>query len=391
MKPSATVVATQRARDFAATTGRSVITLTFGEPDFDTPDNVKQAAIAAIARGETKYTPVAGLAPLREAVAEKFRRENGLACTAARTIVGVGAKHMIHNAFLATLDPGDEVIVPTPCWISYPEMVALCGAKVVFLPTRIEDGFRLDPAALAAAITPRTKWFVLTTPSNPSGAVYTADETAVLAAVLARHPDVLVMADNIYEHLVFDGRPFVTPAQVAPELAPRTLTVNGVSKGHAMTGWRVGYATGPQWLIDAMELLQGQQTSGACSIAQWATLEALVGPQTFIRETRAVFQARRDLVVARLEATPRLRCHRPEGSFYVFPSIAGAIGLRTPCGRLIENDTAFVDALLHREGVGLVAGAAFHLSPYVRLSFAAATEVLEEACARIARFCGELR
>ena len=390
MQPSATVVATQRARDLAAV-GRSVITLTFGEPDFDTPDNVKQAAVAAIVRGDTKYTPVAGIAPLREAIADKLRRENGLDCTAAQTIVGVGAKHVIHNAFLATLDAGDEVIVPTPCWISYPEMVALCGAKVVYVSTRIEDGFRLDPAALAAAITPRTKWFVLTTPSNPSGAVYTQDEIAALAAVLARHPNVLVMADNIYEHLVFDGRAFATPAQVAPDLARRTLTVNGVSKGHAMTGWRVGYAAGPQWLIDAMEMLQGQQTSGACSIAQWATLEALVGPQTFIRDTREIFQARRDLVVARLEATRHMRCHRPEGSFYVFPSIAGAIGRRTPCGRVIDTDTDFVDALLEREGVGLVAGAAFHLSPYVRLSFAAATEVLEEACTRIARFCDALR
>ena len=368
-----------------------MITLTFGEPDFDTPDTVKAAAIAAIGRGDTKYTPVAGIAPLREAVADKFRRENGLDCTAAQTIVGVGAKHVIHNAFLATLDPGDEVIVPTPCWISYPEMVALCGAKVVYLPTRIEEGFKLAPEALAAAITPRTRWFVLTTPSNPSGAVYTDDEIAALAAVLARHPNVLVMADNIYEHLVFDGRPFVTPAQVAPELATRTLTVNGVSKGYAMTGWRVGYAAGPQWLIDAMEMLQGQQTSGACSIAQWATLEALVGPQTFIRETRAIFQSRRDLVVARLEATRHMRCHRPEGSFYVFPSVAGAIGLRTPCGRRIDSDVDFVDALLEREGVGLVAGAAFHLSPHVRLSFAAATDVLEEACARIARFCDALR
>ena len=390
IKPSATVEATKRAADRAAS-GRDVVTLTFGEPDFDTPDNVKEAAIDAIRRGETKYTPVAGIEPLRAAVAEKFRRENGLDYPASQTIVGVGAKQVIFNAFLATLDPGDEVIVPTPCWISYPEMVALSDGVIVDLSTRMEDGFRLRAEALEAAITPRTKWLVLTTPSNPSGAVYSRDELKSLTDVLLRHPHVWVLADNIYEHLVFDGLDFTTPAQVEPALLDRTLTVNGVSKGYAMTGWRVGYAVGPVELIKAMETLQGQQTSGACSIAQWATLEALTGPQQFLHDTRRIFQDRRDLLVARLDATRHMRCHKPEGSFYVYPSIAGAIGLTTPKGRVLRTDTDFVDALLETEGVGLVSGAAFRLSPYVRLSFAAATPVLEEACTRIGRFCDALR
>ena len=389
MKPSATTEATDRARSLREA-GRDVITLTFGEPDFDTPDNVKRAAVAAMERGETKYTPVAGIAPLREAIIAKFRAENGIRYRADEVIVGVGAKQVVFNAFLATLDPGDEVIVPTPCWPSYPEMVALAGSTVVTVATRMADGFRLGPEALEAAITPRSKWLVLTTPSNPSGAVYSPDELAALAAVLERHPRVLVLADNIYEELVFDGRAFATPAGVEPRLQARTLTVNGVSKGHAMTGWRIGYGGGPRELIAGMETLQGQQTSGACSVAQWAAVEALTNTRAFLDETREVFEGRRDLVVSMLNQSRHLRCHTPEGTFYAYPSIADAIGRRTPDGAVLATDGDFVDALLDTAGVGAVAGAAFGLSPHFRLSFAAATPVLEEACRRIQRFCASL-
>lgn len=389
MQPSATTLATDRARA-ERLAGRDVITLTFGEPDFDTPANVKAAAVAALDRGETKYTPVRGIGPLREAVREKFRAENGISYADDEVIVGVGAKQILFNAFLATVDPGDEVIVPTPCWPSYPEMVALAGGTTVRVATRMEDGFRLGPEALAAAITPRSKWLVLTTPSNPSGAVYAKHELAALAEVLERHPHVHVIADNIYEHLVFDGLSFATPAALSPALQARTLTVNGVSKGHAMTGWRIGYGGGPRALIAGMEALQSQQTSGACSVAQWATVEALCNSEDFLARTRAVFEARRDLVVAMLADAPHVTCHKPEGTFYVYPSIEGAIGRRTPGGAVLADDEDFVRALLETAGVGTVAGAAFGLSPHFRISFAAATPVLEEACHRIERFCRSL-
>ena len=389
MKPSATTMATNRARDLQLARG-NVITLTFGEPDFDTPPNVKRAAIEALDRGETKYTPVAGIAPLRAAVIEKLRVENGVDYADDEVIVGVGAKQILFNAFLATIDPGDEVVVPTPCWPTYPEVVALAGGTTIYLPTRLEDGFRLRPDALEAAITPRTKWLVLTTPSNPSGVVYTSDELQSLAQVLLRHPHVWLIADNIYEELVFDGLPFTTPAAAEPRMKTRTLTVNGVSKGHAMTGWRIGYGAGPRELIGGMEALQSQQTSGACSIAQWATIEALTNSRPFLDETRQVFEGRRNLVVSMLNQTKHLHCHKPEGTFYVFPSLSDVVGRRMPDGTVLETDVDFVEALLETAGVGTVAGSAFQLSPYFRMSFAAATPVLEEACYRIQRFCASL-
>ena len=390
VKPSATVAATQKARDLKAQ-GRTIIPLTIGEPDFDTPDNVKEAAIAAIRRGETKYTPVAGIEPLREAIVEKFKRENGLVYEKSQVIVGTGAKHILFNAFLATINPGDEVIVPAPYWVSYPDMVAIADGKVVEIKTRMEHGFKLMPEDLEAAITPKTKWLLLNSPSNPSGAAYTRGELKRLTDVLARHPHVWVMTDDIYEHLVYGDFEFTTPAQVDPGLMERTLTINGVSKSYAMTGWRIGYAAGPKALIKAMDMLQGQQTSGACSIAQWAAVEALNGTQAFIPEARKVFEGRRDLVVSMLNQTKYLKCPTPEGAFYVYPSCAEAIGRKTPDGKTLETDQDFVEALLETEGVAVVQGTAFGLGPNFRLSYATATPVLEEACGKIQRFCASLR
>ncbi len=389
VKPSATVAASQKARDLKAQ-GRTIISLTIGEPDFDTPDNVKQAAIAAIQRGETKYTPVAGIEPLRQAIVDKFRRENGLSYKPAQVIVGTGAKHILFNAFLATVNPGDEVIVPAPFWVSYPDMVAIADGRCVAVPTRMEDGFKLTAQELEAAITPRTKWLLLNSPSNPSGAAYTRGELKALTDVLVRHPHVWVMTDDIYEHLVYGEFEFTTPAQVEPSLLDRTLTINGVSKSYAMTGWRIGYAAGPLPLIKAMDMLQGQQTSGACSIAQWAAVEALNGTQGFIPEARRVFEGRRDLVVSMLNQTKYLKCPTPEGAFYVYPSVAEALGRRTPEGKVIETDADFVEALLESEGVAVVQGTAFGQGPNFRLSYAAATPVLEEACGKIQRFCASL-
>ena len=390
VKPSATVAATQKARDLKAQ-GKTIIPLTIGEPDFDTPDNVKQAAIAAIMRGETKYTPVAGIEPLRQAIVDKFKRENQLDYKLSQVIVGTGAKHILFNAFLATINPGDEVIVPAPYWVSYPDMVAIADGKCVEVKTRMEDGFKLTAEQLEAAITPKTKWLLLNSPSNPSGAAYTRGELTRLTQVLARHPHVWVMTDDIYEHLVYGDFEFTTPAQVDPGLMERTLTINGVSKSYAMTGWRIGYAAGPQVLIKAMDMLQGQQTSGACSIAQWAAVEALNGTQAFIPESRKVFEGRRDLVVSMLNQTKFLKCPTPEGAFYVYPSCAEAIGRTTPEGKLLETDQDFVEALLETEGVAVVHGTAFGLGPNFRLSYATATPVLEEACGKIQRFCASLR
>lgn len=390
VKPSATIAVSQKARELKAA-GRDVIGLGAGEPDFDTPQNIKDAAIDAIRRGETKYPPVAGIAPLREAIAQKFARENGLTYKPSQTIVGTGGKQILYNAFVATLNPGDEVVIPAPYWVSYPEMVALNGGTPVFVDTRIEDGFKVRPEALEAAITPRTKWFLFNSPSNPSGAAYTRDELKALTDVLMRHSHVWVLTDDMYEHLVFGGFEFTTPAQVEPALYERTLTMNGVSKAYCMTGWRIGYAAGPDQLIKAMEMVQGQQTSGACSIAQFAALEALSGPQDFLPGFREAFERRRDLVVSMLNQAKGLNCPKPEGAFYVYPSCAEAIGRTAPSGRTIATDEDFVSELLEAEGVAVVHGSAFGLGPNFRISYAAADATLEEACDRIQRFCASLR
>ncbi len=390
VKPSATIAVTQKARDLKAK-GRDVISLSVGEPDFDTPDNVKEAAIAAIRRGETKYTPVPGIVPLREAIARKFKRENGLDYRPAQTIVGTGGKQILFNAFLATCNPGDEVVIPAPFWVSYPDMVLIAGGTPVIVPTTLENSFKLQAEDLERAITPRTKWVLLNSPSNPSGAAYSRAEMKALTDVVLRHPDVWVLTDDIYEHLVYGGFEFCTPAQVEPGLMDRTLTMNGVSKSYAMTGWRIGYAAGPDRLIKAMDMLQGQQTSGACSIAQWASVEALDGPQDFIPKSRAVFEGRRDLVVSMLNQARGLKCPVPEGAFYVYPSCAELIGKATPGGRVIETDEDFVTELLESEGVAAVHGSAFGTGPNFRISYATSNDLLEKACAKIQSFTASLR
>ena len=389
VKPSATIAVTQKARDLKGQ-GRDIISLSVGEPDFDTPDNIKAAAIDAIRRGETKYPPVSGINPLREAIAAKFKRENNLDYKPSQVIVGTGGKHILFNAFMATLNPGDEVIVTAPYWVSYPEMVALCGGTAVVVQTRMEDGFKLQPEDLERAITPRTKWVVLNSPSNPSGAAYTRDELKKVTDILVRHPHVWVLPDDMYEHLTYGDFKFVTPAEIEPALYDRTLTMNGVSKAYAMTGWRIGYAAGPEQLIKAMDMIQGQQTSGACTIAQWASVEALNGPQDFIATSRKAFQGRRDLVVSMLGQAKHLKCPSPEGAFYVFPSCAGTIGLKTPSGKTIQTDQDFVTELLEAEGVATVQGSAFGTGPNFRVSYATSDKVLEEACTRIQRFCASL-
>ena len=386
VKPSATIAVTQKARELK-NAGRDVIGLGAGEPDFDTPDNVKNAAIEAIRRGETKYTPVSGIAPLREAIASKFKRENNLDYRPEQTIVGTGGKQILFNAFMATLNPGDEVVIPTPYWVSYPEMVALCGGNPAFAPTSADNGFKLSADALEKAITPRTKWLVLNSPSNPSGAAYTEAELRALADVLLKHPQVWVLTDDMYEHLTYGDFVFKTLAEVEPNLYGRTLTMNGVSKAYAMTGWRIGYAAGPVELIKAMDMIQGQQTSGACTIAQWASVEALNGPQDFIARNKAIFQGRRDLVVSMLNQARGIVCPSPEGAFYVYPSCAELIGRKGPSGKAIANDEDFCTELLESEGVAVVFGTAFGLGPNFRISYATSEELLEEACKRIQRFC----
>lgn len=390
VKPSATIAVAQKARDLKAK-GKDVISLSAGEPDFDTPDNVKNAAIDAIKRGETKYTPVSGIPELRQAIAAKFKRENGLDYKPEQTIVGTGGKQILFNAFMATLNPGDEVIIPTPYWVSYPEMVLLTGGTPVFVETRNEDNFKLRPEVLEAAITPKTKWFVFNSPSNPSGAAYTRDEMKALTDVLMRHSHVHILTDDMYEHLTYGDFIYTTPAQVEPGLYDRTLTMNGVSKAYAMTGWRIGYAAGPLALIKAMDMVQGQQTSGACSIAQWAAVEALNGPQDFVLKNKKIFEARRDLIVSMLNQANGITCPVPEGAFYVYPSCAGTIGKKTPGGKVIATDEDFVTALLEDEGVAVVHGSAFGLGPNFRISYAASEGLLEEAGNRIQRFCASLR
>ncbi len=389
VKPSATIAVTQKARDLR-NAGRDIISLSIGEPDFDTPDNIKRAAIKAIERGETKYTPVAGIAPLREAIAAKFKRENGLDYKPSQTIVGTGGKHILFNAFLATLNAGDEVIIPAPYWVSYPDMVAIAGGTPIAVETQMKHGFKLQAEDLDKAITPKSKWLILNSPSNPSGAAYTRAELKALTDVLLAHRQVWVLTDDIYEHLTYGDFTFVTPAEVEPNLMERTLTMNGVSKAYAMTGWRIGYAAGPDKLIKAMDMLQGQQTSGACSIAQWASVEALNGPQDFIPQRRKIFEARRDLVVSMINQAKYLKCPSPEGAFYVYPSCAEAIGRKTREGKKILSDEDFVAALLEAEGVAVVQGSAFGLGPNFRISYATSTEVLEDACRKIQRFCASL-
>ncbi len=390
VKPSATIAVSQKARELKAK-GRDVIGLGAGEPDFDTPDNIKKAAVEAITRGETKYTAVAGIPELREAIVRKFKRENNLDYTAAQTIVGTGGKQILFNAFMATMNPGDEVVIPAPYWVSYPEMVALCGGTPVFVSTTQEDKFKLTPEALEKAITPKTKWFVFNSPSNPSGAAYSLAELKALTDVLMKHPHVWILSDDMYEHLTYGDFKFVSPAEVEPGLYDRTLTMNGVSKAYAMTGWRIGYAAGPLNLIKAMDMIQGQQTSGACSIAQWAAVEALNGPQDFILKNKKIFEGRRDLVVSMLNQAKGIECPTPEGAFYVYPSCKGLIGKTAPSGKVIETDEDFVSELLETEGVAVVHGSAFGLGPNFRISYATSEELLEEACKRIQRFCANCK
>jgi aspartate aminotransferase len=390
VKPSATIAVTQKARDLKAK-GREIISLSVGEPDFDTPDNIKEAAIAAIKRGETKYPPVLGIPPLREAIAAKFKRENGLDYKPSDTIVATGGKQILYNAFLVTMNKGDEVIIPAPYWVSYPDMVLINGGEPVIVSTTIENGFKLQPEDLERAITPRTKWIVLNSPSNPSGAAYTEGELKALTDLLLRHPHVWVLTDDMYEHLVYGDFKFTTAAQVEPGLKPRTLTMNGVSKAYAMTGWRIGYAAGPAELIKAMDMVQGQQTSGACTISQWASVEALTGPQDFIPVRRKAFEERRDLVVSMLNQAKHIKCPKPEGAFYVYPSVAGAMGRKTRSGTVIETDEDFVAELLEQEGVAAVQGSAFGQGPNFRVSYATSLKQLEEACKKIQTFTAELR
>ncbi len=390
VKPSATLAVTARARELKRQ-GRDVIGLGAGEPDFDTPENVKEAAIAAIRRGETKYTDVDGIPELKAAVAAKFARENGLTYGADQIHVASGGKTVIYNALLATLSPGDEVIVPAPYWVSYPDMVLLAGGEPVTVVGHESDGFKLKPGALESVIGPRTRWLILNSPSNPTGAAYTRAELEALAEVLRRHPQVWVLTDDMYEHLIYGDFDFVTLAQVAPDLADRTLTVNGVSKAYAMTGWRIGYAGGPKPLIDLMRKVAGQTTTNPASISQWAAVEALNGPQDFIAERARHFERRRDLVVSMLNQAAGIRCATPEGAFYVYPSIEGLIGRKTDRGAVIDSDDAFAAELLDAEGVAVVQGSAFGLSPYFRVSYATSEDVLEEACRRIQRFCAGLR
>lgn len=388
--PSATLAATAKARELKRQ-GRNIISLGAGEPDFDTPENIKAAAIVAIQRGETKYTDVDGLPELKAAIVAKFARENGLTYTTAQIHVAPGGKPVIYNAFVATLSPGDEVIVPAPYWVSYPDMVLLAGGDPVFVTGEEADGFKLRPEVLEAAITPRTKWLILNSPSNPTGAAYTRAELEALAEVLRPHPHVWILTDDMYEHLTYGGFEYTTIAQVAPDLYDRTLTVNGVSKAYAMTGWRIGYAGGPKPLIDLMRKVASQTTSNPASISQWAAVEALNGPQDFLPERGAAFERRRDLVVSMLNQATGIRCPTPEGAFYVYPSIEGLIGRTAPDGTVIDNDETFATALLEAEGVSVVHGAAFGLSPYFRISYATSEDVLEDACARIQRFAASLR
>ena len=390
IKPSPTIAISNLAKELKAQ-GRDIIALSACEPDFDTPDNIKQAAIRAIERGETKYTIVDGIPELKAAIVKKFKRENGLDYKPSQVTVGTGGKQVLFNALVATLNPGDEVIIPAPYWVSYPDIVLFAGAKPVPVIARLEDGFKLKPEALERAITPKTKWLIFNSPSNPTGAAYSRAELKALTDVLVKHPHVWVLTDDMYEHLVYDDFEFTTPAQVEPKLYERTLTLNGMSKAYCMTGWRLGYAAGPEPLIKAMGTLQSQSTTNPSSITQWAGVEALEGPQDFIPKHNKVFKERRDLVVSMLNQANGITCAKPEGAFYVFPFCKGAIGKTAPSGSKISTDEDFVRELLASEGVAVVHGTAFGLGPAFRISYATSTKDLEEACRRIQRFCGALR
>ena len=389
VKPSATMAVSDKARELKAA-GRDVIGLGAGEPDFDTPDNIKQAGIQAIERGQTKYTAVDGIPELKQAICDKFKRDNELDYTPSQVFVAPGGKPVIYDAMMATLNAGDEVVIPAPYWVSYPDIVNLAGGTPVIVETRAEDAFKLQADDLDAAITNKTKWFIFNSPSNPTGAAYSADELKKLTDVLLKHPHVWILTDDMYEHLTYDGFQFATPAQVEPQLYDRTLTMNGVSKAYAMTGWRIGYCAGPTELIGAMRKIQSQSTSNPTSISQYASVEALNGPQDFIAERNAVFKSRRDLVVEMLNAAEGIDCLTPEGAFYVYPSCAGCIGKTTPNGTQISSDEDFATALLEAEGVAVVHGAAFGLSPFFRISYATSDENLKEACSRIQRFTASL-
>jgi aspartate aminotransferase len=390
VKPSATMAMSAKARALKAA-GGDCIALSQGEPDFDTPENIKEAAARAMREGKTKYTDVDGIPELKDAICAKFKRENGLEYRRSQINVSPGGKPVIFNAWMATLNPGDEVIIPAPYWVSYPDMALMCGATPVMVETSLEDGFKVRPETLAKAITPHTKWLLLNSPSNPSGAAYTGDELKALAAVLLDYPHVMVLTDDMYEHLTYGDFKFTTIAQVEPRLYDRTLTMNGVSKAYSMTGWRIGYAGGPEWLIKAMSNVMGQTTSNPCSISQWAAVEALNGTQDFIPKNQKLFEGRRDLVVSMLNQAKGINCPTPEGAFYVYPSIAALIGKKTPGGKVIDNDETFATELLEAECVALVHGGAFGLSPNFRISYATSTECLDDACARIQRFCASLQ
>jgi aspartate aminotransferase len=390
IKPSATIAVTDKARALKAA-GMDVIGLGAGEPDFDTPDNIKEAAIRAIREGKTKYTAIDGIPELKAAIALKFKRENGIDYGVEEISVGTGGKQVLFNALMATLNPGDEVIIPAPYWVSYPEIVALAGATPVIVKTTMEGDFKLTPEAFEKAITPKTKWVILNSPSNPTGSGYSHADIKGLTDVLMRHSHVWVLTDDMYEHIAYDGFDFATPVEVEPRLKDRALTLNGVSKAYAMTGWRIGFAGGPTLLIKAMAKLQSQSTTNPSTISQWAAVEALTGPQDFIPKNAEIFRERRDLVVSMLNQAKGLHCPRPEGAFYVFPSCAGTLGKTSPKGRAIRTDEDFVTALLEEEGVAVVHGSAFGLSPFFRISYATGLKTLEEACSRIQRFCGGLR
>ncbi|HWA70617.1 MAG TPA: pyridoxal phosphate-dependent aminotransferase [Rhizomicrobium sp.] len=389
IKPSPTIAVTTKARELKAA-GMDVIGLGAGEPDFDTPDNIKEAAIAAIRAGHTKYTAVEGIPELRAAIAAKFKRENNLDYKPSQTFVAPGGKTILYNALLATLNPDDEVIIPAPYWVSYPDIVLLGGGTPVIVETRLEDGFRLTAAQLEKAITPKTKWLIFNQPSNPTGACYTKEQLTALTDVLMKHPHVWVLTDDMYEHLVYGGFKYTTVLEVEPRLYDRTLTMNGVSKAYAMTGWRIGYCAGPEPLIKAMAKLQSQSATNAASISQWAAVEALNGTQDFIPKFQKILEERRDLVVSMLNQTNGIECPKPEGAFYVYPSIRKLIGKKTPKGKVIDSDAAFATALLEDTGVAVVHGAAFGLSPFFRISYATSNKALEEACKRIQTFCNSL-
>ncbi len=389
VKPSPTIAVSNLAAELKRQ-GKDVIGLGAGEPDFDTPDNIKDAAKAAMDAGKTKYTGVDGIPELKEAICAKLKRDNDLSYTPAQVSVGTGGKQILYNALMATMNAGDEVIIPAPYWVSYPDMVLLAGGEPVFVEGPSQNGYKITPADLEAAITPKTKWFIFNSPSNPTGAGYTADELKGLTDVLMKHPHVWVMTDDMYEHLVYDDFEFATPAQVEPGLYDRTLTCNGVSKAYAMTGWRIGYAAGPEELIKAMRKVQSQSTSNPCSISQWAAVEALNGPQDYLAPNNELFVRRRNLVVDMLNAADGITCPTPEGAFYVYPSIHGCMGKTTPAGTKIDTDETFATALLEEKGVAVVFGGAFGLSPAFRVSYATSDENLREACTRIQDFCASL-